>query len=154
MRTAMSHGGIQSLFVHQRDNPDVLSSPAGAPSVLGIARWSAWGSFLGKEPCHHFEHSEGLWSFKSGLRKKRGFFFVVSAYAQLLNVSYGCRDLMQWLVKGRMGAAILPQMGLKPGEELKSMCIMGMRRCFEFLSVSSLHSNPTLSKHEHLPRLF
>lgn len=62
----MSHDDIWSLFVHQSSKPDVLPSPARAPSVPRISRIFSWGSFFGKETCHHFEDSEDLWSFKTG----------------------------------------------------------------------------------------
>lgn len=76
-----------------------------------------------------------------GAQKKEGFFSVVWASAQLLNVSYGSRDSMQWL-EGRLGIAILPQMGLQ--SELRSMCIVGIRHRFKFLSVLSPKSNPPI----------
>lgn len=66
---------IRSLSVHQSSKPDVLPSPARAPSVPRISRLSSWGGCLGKETCHHFEDSKGLWSFKTGLRKE--FYFEV-----------------------------------------------------------------------------
>ena len=91
MRTAVSHDDIRSLFVHQSRKPDVSPSPARAPSVPRISKLSSWGSFLGKETCHHFEDSEGLWSFKTGLRKEE-FFFEVQACTQQLKVSVGCGE--------------------------------------------------------------
>jgi hypothetical protein len=65
---------------------------------------------------------------------QKGFFFVASAYTHLFNVSYGCRDLMSWLLEGRMGTAILPQMGFEIVEGLRSVFIMGMRWWLRFFS--------------------
>lgn len=44
----MSHDDIWSLFVHQNSKPDVLPSPARAPSVPRISRIFSWGSFLAR----------------------------------------------------------------------------------------------------------
>lgn len=94
MRTAVSHDDTLSLFVHQSSKPDVLPSPARTPSVPRISRLCSWGSLLGKETCHHFEDSEGLWSFKTWLRKEE--FFEGQACTQWLKISCGMQWEMQW----------------------------------------------------------
>lgn len=78
----------------------------------------------------------------NGGSEKEGFFSVVLALAQLLSVSYGSRDSMQWL-EGKLGTAIPPQMGLQ--SELWSMCIVGIKHRFKPLSVLSTNSNPPIS---------
>lgn len=107
-----------------------LCSSKGQPRCVikscrgSICAWNSkmicLGKFSWQRTLSPFWTQWGPLKFQIRAQEKKGFFFVVSAYAQLLNVSYGCRDLMQWLVKGRMGAAILPQMGLKPGEDWRA----------------------------------